>query len=410
MKNAIVAAMFIILTYTPVFAQTSQDLAGDISFRRLISIGQDQKEAITAHEKIYQATGFANTFMVITDEGNVIIDTSIKPNAERHRKLLRAVDKGPIKYIIITHAHSDHIGGLEAWKETDTEVIQQKEAVEFMHWQSRIRGKGNYAATIPATILFDDKYAFELGGIRFEIYHTPGETYDHLSVWIPRYKAAFIGDNYYESFPNIYTLRGTKPRWALDYVNSINKILKLKPEILLPSHGIPVHGNVEITRRLVKYREAILYIHDETVKGLARGVDRFTLMKKIKLPPELELGEGYGRVDWSVRGIYEGYQGFFDEKVATMYPIPPDTVYPEVVKLAGGPGSVAERAMALVKEGKFVEGLHLADMALSADPEHQDALKAKLASLEKLMKTADNPFKNAYIGRTIKETKAKLHK
>ncbi len=33
------------------------------------------------------------------------------------------------------------------------------------------------------------------------------ETYDHLCVWVPQYKAAFVGDNYYESFPNIYTLR-----------------------------------------------------------------------------------------------------------------------------------------------------------------------------------------------------------
>ena len=60
---------------------------------------------------------------------------------------------------------------------------------------------------------------------------TPGETPDHLTVWVPKYKAAFIGDNYYESFPNIYTLRGTKPRWALDYIASLDKVLALKPEL-----------------------------------------------------------------------------------------------------------------------------------------------------------------------------------
>ena len=85
---------------------------------------------------------------------------------------------------------------------------------------------------------------------KFEVLSTPGETPDHLTVWIPKYKAAFIGDNYYESFPNIYTLRGTKPRWALDYVASLDKVLALKPELVLPSHGEPIRGNAEITRRL----------------------------------------------------------------------------------------------------------------------------------------------------------------
>src|SRR5262249_41721531 len=127
---------------------------------------------------------------------------------------------------------------------------------------------GNYGGKIEPTILFDDKYEFTLGGVKFEIYSTPGETYDHLTVWVPKYKAAFTGDNYYESFPNIYTLRGTQPRWALDYVNSLNKVLAFKPEMVLPSHGLPIHGGDEVARRLTRYRDAIQYVHDEVVKAM----------------------------------------------------------------------------------------------------------------------------------------------
>ena len=39
-------------------------------------------------------------------------------------------------------------------------------------------------------ILFDDRYKFTLGGVKFEIFHTPGETTDQLTVWIPKYRAA----------------------------------------------------------------------------------------------------------------------------------------------------------------------------------------------------------------------------
>src|SRR6185295_19256801 len=148
---------------------------------------------------------------------------------------------------------------------------------------------GNYGAKLEPTIMFREKYEFELGGVKFEIYHTPGETYDHLTVWIPQYKAAFIGDNYYDSFPNIYTLRGTQPRWALDYINSLDKVLALKPEIVLPSHGKPITGSAEITRRLTQYRDAIQYVHDEVVKGMNAGKDVFTLMREVTLPRELEV-------------------------------------------------------------------------------------------------------------------------
>src|SRR5262249_44733725 len=137
---------------------------------------------------------------------------------------------------------------------------------------------GNYGAKILPTILFDDKYEFTLGGLTFQLFHTPGETPDHLTVWIPQLKAAFTGDNYYESFPNMYPLRGTPPRWALDYVNSLDKGLALNPEIVLPSHGRPLIGAADAARKLKQMRDAILYVHDETVKGMNAGKDVLTLM------------------------------------------------------------------------------------------------------------------------------------
>ncbi|MGH9847303.1 MAG: alkyl/aryl-sulfatase, partial [Blastocatellia bacterium] len=256
-------------------AQT-QDQAPDNPVA-LLRTGHDQTKALKVNEAIYQGIGWGNTFMVTTSEGNVIIDTSIAERAPQHHRLLKAENSGPVKYIILTHGHGDHTGGVRLWKEAGTRIVAERHHVEFKHYQTRLEGffalrnaaqfarsipkpgewRGNYGAKIEPDILFDDKYEFTLGGVRFEIYHTPGETPDHLTVWIPRYKAAFIGDNYYDSFPNLYTLRGTQPRWALDYINSLNKSLALKPEILLPSHGAPIRGNAEITRTLTRYRDAI---------------------------------------------------------------------------------------------------------------------------------------------------------
>ncbi|MFN0119001.1 MAG: MBL fold metallo-hydrolase, partial [Blastocatellia bacterium] len=153
-----------------------------------IRAGQDQKEALKINEAIFQAIGFGNTFMVTTPAGNVIIDTSIAFNSARHKKLLEAVSAGPVKYIILTHAHGDHTGGVGAWKQPGTQIIAQKNHVEFAHYMARLNGfygvrnaaqfgnavatrraspawPGNYGAVIEPAILFDDKYEFELGGL-----------------------------------------------------------------------------------------------------------------------------------------------------------------------------------------------------------------------------------------------------
>ena len=108
------------------------------------------------------------------------------------------------------------------------------------------------------SVFFDAKHSFEVGDTTFELLHTPGETPDHLTVWIPKLRAAFVGDNFYQSFPNLYTLRGTRPRWALEYVDSLNKVLALDPDTVLPSHGPAIQGRDAVRRELTKYRDAIL--------------------------------------------------------------------------------------------------------------------------------------------------------
>src|SRR6476660_7478139 len=92
-------------------------------------------KVIRVNEAISMVQGFGNTFLVTTSEGNVIVDTSIAAHAQRHKPLLTAENKGPIKYIILTHGHGDHTGGVPLWKEPETQIIAQKNHVEFMHYQ-----------------------------------------------------------------------------------------------------------------------------------------------------------------------------------------------------------------------------------------------------------------------------------
>jgi alkyl sulfatase BDS1-like metallo-beta-lactamase superfamily hydrolase len=395
----------------------AQQMLPDLPLR----VGEEQEAADRINEAILVAYGFGNTFMVTTRAGNVIIDTSSLVRAPRAKELLQRESSGPITHIILTHAHGDHTGGVNLWTGPQTQVIAQQGHSELVNYQTRLAGffgernaaqfgyprpapapwAGNYGATLFATVMFEDKYAFTSGGVKFELLSTPGETPDHLTVWIPQYRAAFIGDNYYDSFPNMYTLRGTKPRWALDYIDSINKVLALKPEILLPSHGQPVRGNAEITRLLTRYRDAISHVHDAVVKGMNQGKDVFTLMREIKLPTELNVGETYGNLTWSIRGIYEGYAGWFDMKPATMYDVPFAAVLPEVTRLAGGADSIAKLAAQRAEAGQYVEALHLTEIALAADAAHRLSLEVRLGALEKLRARSANSNERGWLSYHI---------
>jgi len=396
---------------------------------------QDRTKAVRIGDAIYMAPATGNVYMVTTPAGNVVIDTALAGQAAEARKLLVAENHGPVKYIILTHGHADHIGGISLWKEPGTQIVAQRNHVEFVNYTTRLEGffaprnaaafnrpqepvgpwAGNYGAKIDPTVFFDEKYQFSLGGIEFDLFSTPGETPDHLTVWLPAYKTAFIGDNYDAaglpepmSFPNLSTLRGSQPRWALDWISSIDKVLALKPEVVLMGHGDPIFGNAEITRRLTRFRDAIQYVHDEVVKGMNSGKDVFTLMGEIKLPAGSDLTESFGKVSWSVRGIYEGYAGWFDMNPSNMYELPPSSVYPDLVRLAGGPEPLVKLALEKLEAGRPLETLHLTDVVLASDQNNSAALGARLKALDYLRERCENYVEAGWLDYGIRTTKAKL--
>jgi alkyl sulfatase BDS1-like metallo-beta-lactamase superfamily hydrolase len=397
--------------------------------------GQDQAKVVKISDSIYMVPTGGNVYLVTTPAGNVVIDTALAGQAAEARKLLVAENHGPVKYILLTHGHADHIGGIPLWKEAGTQIVAQRNYVEFLNYTTRLEGffaprnaaafsrpqekvgpwAGNYGAKIDPTVLFDESYKFTLGGIEFDLFSTPGETPDHLTVWLPASKTAFIGDNYDAaglpepmSFPNLSTLRGSPPRWALDWISSIDKVLALKPEVVLMGHGDPIFGNAEITRRLTRFRDAIQYVHDETVKGMNSGKDVFTLMREIKLPASFDLTESFGKVSWSVRGIYEGYAGWFDTNPSTMYELPASSVYPDLVKLAGGPEPLVSLALKKLEAGSPVETLHLTDVVLASEPNNSAALGARLKALDYLRERCENYVEAGWLDYGIRTTKEKL--
>jgi glyoxylase-like metal-dependent hydrolase (beta-lactamase superfamily II) len=393
------------------------------------------RQIATGLRYVFGANVSSNTYVLDTPEGAVVVDTSRPPASRAHVEAFRAAGVTSAAYVILTHGHGDHTGGVPLWRATGAKVVAHESYPEFLAYQrllgpffqlrngAQFQFAGGAGAAAPANqtayamnaaqanidpdIVFGDEMILSAGGLNLKLMHTPGETPDHISVWVPHLKAVFVGDNFYESFPNMYTLRGTRPRWPTDYITSLEKVMALEPEILAPSHGPAIVGKAEVQRQLKKMRDAIVYVHDAVLKGMNDGKDVHTLMQEIKLPAELDVGEGYGLVSWSVRGIYEGYAGWFNGDPSTMFESGRESVSANIVALAG-PEKLASEAMALLEQGKTVEALHLATIGIEGAPDNPAILRARAAALQALLDASGNRNEQGWLQQGLAQTRARL--
>ena len=392
------------------------------------------------NEFIYVSEGLSNAFLISTREGRVIVNTGMGFEAPIHKRNFDAVDSSPTRYILLTQGHVDHVGGVDLLKDADTQVIaqagnQEHQAYDARLFQFRARRSGfafaeaimkatqyirdNFAGTVSPQsrpvpdITFDDSHAFELGGVRFELYATPGgETFDSMVVWLPDTRVCFAGNLFsalFGHFPNLVTLRGDRYRDALSFVASLQRVRDLKPELLLVGHHDPIEGSALIDAELVRLRDAVMYVHDQTVAGMNAGKDVHTLMADITLPPELEVGQGYGKVSWCVRAIWEHYAGWFHARSATeLYPVAPSEVSADLVELSGGAAALAERAASRLEAKEPVHAIHLCDIALNADPECEQARTVSLAAHERLESESENFWLTQFLRKQIATLRAGL--
>jgi alkyl sulfatase BDS1-like metallo-beta-lactamase superfamily hydrolase len=346
-----------------------------------------------------------------------------------HKQYFDTVDASPVRYIILTQGHVDHVGGTDHFRETGTEIVahannpsQQADDARiqpfrtrrsYFAWASAIDGKSRpQGGQVPVqsrptpTILVNDRFTFELGGLRVEVIACTGaETTDSLLVWLPAQRICITSNIFsalFGHFPNLVTIRGDRYRDPLPYVATLDLARDLGAEMLLIGHGGPIVGAETIRVELERMKSAVVHVHDAVVAAMNAGKDLWTAMREISLPPELEQGEGYGKLAWSVRAIWEMYAGWFHHHSTTeLYPVPYWSVHADLVRLAGGPDAIAAAALAKAEQAP-VEALHLAEMALSSHPTHRGALEASLAAHRTLLAQSVNFWETRWLEHQIR--------
>ncbi len=366
---------------------------------------------------VFRAWGVGNTFLIPTEAGHVLFDTGLGTQSARQKRLLQEAAPGEVTHIILSHSHADHIGGTKFWlaEFPDACVITHAKFLEGQgylkaleqHFWSRNRllypfmpesppedGLVVYGGVAPdIEVQEGEVLRLDIGGVALEIMGTAGaEGDDNLVLWLPESKLLFSGDFFGPLFPmvpNLFTLRGEKFRDPLAYVRSLDRLIALEPEMVLPSHFGEVVGGDTILRDMRKMRDATQYIHDATIAGMNRGESVWDLMRTVKLPPELALSQGHGKVSWNVRSIWEHYSTWFHFASTTeLYPLQVRELYAEIAALGGGAAAFESAARRHLDGGSPEAALHLVEIGLAASKGHAGLLDVRLDALNQLLMRA----------------------
>jgi alkyl sulfatase BDS1-like metallo-beta-lactamase superfamily hydrolase len=390
-----------------------------------------KREVLNPADGVYVAVGYgiANSILLVGDGGVIVVDTT--ETAESAREVLAAFRKitdKPVAAIVYTHSHPDHIGGAAVFAEgRDVPVYAQRRLVANMQRTSielqtaitrrsqRMYGMplpadqvinvgigpfvdmhdGSTVDTLPPTRVFDETLEDTVAGIHFKLVHAPGETDDQLFMWLPERRVVLSGDNFYRSFPNLYTIRGTTYRDPRAWADSIDKLRALHAEVLVPSHTRPLSGAAAIDAALTDYRDAIRYVYDQTIRQINQGRTPDEIAATLTLPAHLAaspyLQAFYGNVPWSVRAIYGGLLGWYDGDPATLQPLAPDDTARHMVALAGGIDAIARQIVDAEARGEHQWVLQLSDYALRVAPDRSDVRDARIKALRALGAADSNP-------------------
>ena len=373
---------------------------------------------------ICMSEGNSNTYLIETPEGNMLVNSGMGFEAPVHRSnfdsLVGEID-GTVKYIAVTQGHVDHVGGVQYFRDRNPglQLIAHADNEEHQTYDTRLtrfrqdRSAFRFADIFPvafkgyaeagytdlnpqdrptADITFDDRFEFSLGGLEIVAIGQKGaETNDSLIVWLPEQRIVFTGNLFgcpFGHFPNLVTIRGDRYRDALTCAEAAQTVLDLEPEMILYGHHAPIVGSESIRREVTAYRDAIHHVHDAVVKGMNHGKDLATLQQEITVPPECEVGEGYGTVAWSIRAIWEHYAGWFKHESTTeLYAVPQKAVHADLVELAGA-DALVERARRKAAAGEREAALHLLDIVRSAEPSNPAATELSIEVHESLLADA----------------------
>jgi cyclase len=251
-------------------------------------------------DSIYDGWG-ANQGFIVTDGGVVVVDTGFtKTASENLMREIKAKTKEPIRLVVNTHDHSDHVFGNSvfalACPATISHTVCKTQLVKFgdsrmqgyRKLDARLRESINGLKITPPSATYDDDFTLRVGETEIKFIHplNGAHTRGDTILYLPQRRVLFAGDIAWVKYhPNLED--ANIPGW----IGALERIDKMDVEDVVPGHG-EVAGK-ESCRSLSEY----LSRFDDKFKEMAtKGDPKDRITKEL-----LDLGES----DWKLPMIVE---------------------------------------------------------------------------------------------------------
>jgi glyoxylase-like metal-dependent hydrolase (beta-lactamase superfamily II) len=237
-----------------------------------------------------QNKGFmSNAGFVVTDDGVVVFDAlGTPPLGRAMTAAIRKVTAQPIKRVIVSHYHADHIYGLQAFKTVGAPIWAHRKAQLYLNSsvaKERLAQRridlfpwvDEETVVVPPDLWLDGDTSFRMGGITFELIYSEGaHSPEDLMMYVREDRLLFAGDLIFAGRVP-YVGNADSAGW----LKAMDKMIALHPTAVVPGHG-PASRDVD--RDLVLTRDYLVYL-------------RATMGRAVK---DLEpFDDVYARTDWS---------------------------------------------------------------------------------------------------------------